>query len=296
MTGPAPKPAAELEITESLVRSLLEAERPDLAAGALVPVEEGWDNAVWRLGEEHSVRVPRRAVAVPLLESEQRWLPVLTGRLSLRVPVPVHAGRPTSDYPWPWSICEWVPGRTVLQEPLVDQRSAGGDVARFLIGLHVQAPPGVPPSPFRGIPLWERDPVVRERASAIAHLVDVDALLALWQDALAAPFATGSRVWIHGDLHPRNVLALDGRLSGVIDFGDLGPGDPAVDLSSAWTLLDAPGERALRRAYPADDATWRRARGWAVNHGIACVATSADDATMRAIGHATLRRLLDDPR
>ncbi|MFZ0160504.1 MAG: phosphotransferase [Kineosporiaceae bacterium] len=125
-------------------------------------------------------------------------------------------------------------------------------------------------------------------------------MLRLWSDALATPIWDGPSVWLHGDLHPGNLLVHAGRLSGVVDFGDITAGDPATDLSVAWMLLPRSADDAFRGAYAArsgrslDDATWRRARGWALALSVAFVGHSVDNPMIAGIGRRTLHAVLAD--
>lgn len=103
-------------------------------------------------------------------------------------------------------------------------------------------------------------------------------------------------MWLHGDLHPANLLVCEGELAAVIDFGDLCGGDPATDLAIAWMLFDEPGRVGFFEAYDgADAATVMRARGWALALSLVYLASSADNAVMRAIGERTLDAVLADP-
>src|SRR4029450_5185628 len=103
-----------------LVRALLEAQHPDLAKLPLKDVGSGWDNRLYRLGEALAVRLPQRAVAAPLIEREQRWLPQLAPRLPLPVPIPVRTGEPGCGYPWPWTIVQWRIGESAETAALRD--------------------------------------------------------------------------------------------------------------------------------------------------------------------------------
>ena len=301
VTEMRPRPVAEIDITETLVRTLVASARTDLAGLPIVEVGQGWDNSVWRLGQDLAVRVPRRQMAVELLRNEQVWLPQLSAALPLPVPEPLVNGAPTADFPWPWSICRWVPGVSWAESPPLDEIAAACALGAFLHALHRPAPPDAPRSPFRGGTVAERDATVRARLSLLADMsmgtsVRIGVLLELWDRVLVAD--TGSTRWLswaHGDLHPLNLACHDGRLSGVLDFGDLTVGDPAVDLSVGWTVLDAPGRDALFESYDAGPAAIVRGAGWALNHGLACVTGSADHSAVAAIGWRTLERLSEEP-
>ena len=289
---PGPAPPAEVDVDEPLVRALLAEQHPDLA-GELAPLSEGFDNSVWRLGHDLVVRLPRRRLGAELIEVEQRWLPELAARLPLPVPTPVRVGRPALGYPWRWSVCPYLPGALAADRP---PAPAGAAVALggFLAALHVGVPDDAPTNPHRGGPLAGRRDLLEGHLGAVVGLVDRGRVLEVWRSAAEAPAWDGPPVWLHGDLHPLNLLVVDDRISGVLDFGDLTAGDPATDLAVAWMLLDEPGRGLVRDAAgrgplgPVDDATWARARGWALALGIAFLAHSAQDERMARIARRTL--------
>ncbi|MER5640025.1 aminoglycoside phosphotransferase family protein [Kitasatospora sp. NPDC002227] len=288
-------PAAEVPITVGLVRRLLAEQHPDLAGLPVSEPANGWDNLVCRLGDDLLVRLPRRAVAAEFLIREQRWLPELAGRLPLPVPAPVRTGHPTAEYPWPWSVVPYFPGRVAAEPDFTDPHAAAAELGAFLAALHVPAPPDAPANPFRGIPLAGRAEGV---LAALPHLAPADRAVAVrcWDAALAAPAWAAPPRWLHGDLHPANLLTHHGRLSAVIDFGDLTAGDPATDLAVAWMLFSADHRATLRHSYAqADDATWTRAHGWALALALVFLTHSADNPLMHGIGERTLREVLDQP-
>lgn len=285
-------PAADVEITPSLVHRLLKEQHPDLAGERPRLVDTGWDNAIYRISDDWLARLPRRIEAVPLIENEQRWLPQLAANVLLAIPAPTRLGTPSSEYPYPWSIVPWIAGRTADQQaPLSGEAIA---FAQFLTALHQVAPDDAPRNPFRGVPLGERRQHVEERIKRLREVDRLvsDTILALWERALAAPIST-RRCWLHGDLHPRNILVADDRLKGIIDWGDLTAGDVATDLASIWMLFDdADARKACLTAYGCSPATIDRAMGWAVLFGTVLVETGRVDHPAHAvIGEATLRRL-----
>jgi aminoglycoside phosphotransferase (APT) family kinase protein len=302
-------PAADIRVDEPLVRALLREQHPDLA-GELQLVANGWDNAIYRLGDDLAVRLPRRDVAAHLVAHEQRWLPYLADGLPVTVPVPVRVGAPSATFRWPWSVVRWVEGVDGADVTASERTSLAVALARFVTALHTPAPhspngllhPDVPINPVRGVPLASRDRAVRERLRELGRLWDLTALTSVWDDALDAPRWHGPPIWLHGDLHPGNLL-LDARggLTAVIDFGDLTAGDPATDLATAW-LTFRPEAREVFRAVVADGshpdagatdaATWRRARGWALCMGTALAMSSDDNPRMNALGTHVLGELL----
>jgi aminoglycoside phosphotransferase (APT) family kinase protein len=293
-------PAAEFEVTADLVRRLLAGQHPDLAGLAVEPLASGWDNILFRLGGELVARLPRRALGVALLVNEQRWLPVVAPRLPLPVPVPVRTGVPGEGYPWPWSVTEFLPGTPAAAGPRFDPRRAAADLGAFFGALHVPAPPDAPVNSFRGVPLQLRAETFTQNLETLAGQLDEAAVRSAWTAALAVPPWDGAPVWLHGDPHPANILIQGGRVSGVLDFGDITGGDPASDLSLAWMLLPLEDHAGFRAAYaaagsgPVSADTWARARGWALNLGIVLLAWSADHPQLTAIGRRTLAAVLAD--
>lgn len=284
-------------IDANLVRALIIGQHPDLAGLPIEPLSSGWDNVMFRLGDELTVRLPHREVGVQLLLNEQQWLPSLAGSLPVAVPVPVRHGAPGERYPWPWSICRWVPGTMALDRPGHHRAELADDLGAFLAAMHRPAPPNAPRNPVRGVHLHERDELLHV---ALGKVVGIDAELvrARWAEVvdLRADDQDAPR-WLHGDLHPANLLLdADGRLSGVIDFGDLCAGDIASDLAVAWMLFpDSPSARErMRVAAGVDTAAWARGRGWAIALGLAITAGSGDRPAMEAMGRRTLASALAD--
>ncbi|WP_394250045.1 aminoglycoside phosphotransferase family protein [Arthrobacter pityocampae] len=298
----APMPRAEIDITPSLVAALLREQLPDLAQLPVQYAGGGWDNTLFRLGEDLVVRLPRRAVADALMIAEQQWLPERAARVSVPTPAPLRCGRPGAGYPWHWSVSRWIDGVSGATVPRHQRFPAALPLARFLAEFHQPAPDDAPVSPVgRGAPLAARDDVVRARLASLPQLPGVTegALLRGWDAALAAPAWSGEPLWLHGDLHPANVvLAPDGTLAGVVDFGDLCSGDPATDLAAAWLHFDGAGRAAFRaeleRLRAVDAATWERARGWALSLGSALAASSDDSPALFDLGAETLTAVLDD--
>lgn len=294
-------PAAEVDITAGLIRELLGRQFPAFAGRRIELLAFGWDNALFRLGDDLIVRLPRRAAAVPLMESEQRWLPVLAPRLPLPVPVPLGCGVADEIFPWPWSICRFHPGRSVLGlmdagDQLDDPVACAARLGAFFAALHRPAPADAPPNPYRGVPLADRDERMRDHLDQLDGVIDGDAVLRIWTRCLDLPVWDGPALWVHGDPHPGNAVAHDGRISAVVDFGDITAGDPASDVAAGWLFFERNARAAFRRAVGVDDATWARGRGWALCLGVAMVANSADNAPYHRLGIRTIEAVLaDDP-
>ncbi|MFF2524852.1 aminoglycoside phosphotransferase family protein [Streptomyces liangshanensis] len=258
-----------IEITAGLVRELLREQHPDLAGLPVREVAGGWGNQMWRLGDELAVRMPRMESASDLLRKECRWLPVLAPRLPLPVPTPVRVGVPSARFPRPWSVTAWVHGEPLDTAAISRGDHAADALAGFLRALHAEAPADAPASADRGGHPKDCtdgfEHFLRSiAAGGLGPAADAPAVRAVWDDAVSAPAWEGPPVWVHGDLHPANVVVSDGTLSGVIDFDALFAGDPAWDLAAAWLLLPAgAGPRFLAAYGRADEATIRRARGLA---------------------------------
>jgi aminoglycoside phosphotransferase (APT) family kinase protein len=259
--------ADELEIGEPLVRRLLSEQFPEWAGLPLSPVEHaGTESAVFRLGEDLAVRLARRHGRAEPGGKELEWLPRLAPLLPLDIPVPVAQGHPTADYPWYWDVHTWVDGETAPVGQ-IDAIEAARDLAAFITALQQADPTGAPKG--RGIPLAERDKEIRKW---LARFDGDPAVTVEWERALAAPAWDGPLVWHHGDLDVRNWLVRHGRIRGVIDWGAMGVGDPACEVMVAWKLHSSAARDTLRAALPVDDATWERARGWALSQAVAILA------------------------
>jgi aminoglycoside phosphotransferase (APT) family kinase protein len=262
--------ADEVATDADLIRRLLAAQFPAWAELPIAPVaSSGTDNALYRLGDDLAVRMPRIHWAVGQVEKEARWLPELAPRLPLAIPAPLAVGEPDEGYPWRWGVYRWLEGETLQPGRGDDQVSLARDLGRFVRALHaIDASGGPAPGSHnsgRGRPLIDRDDATRTALESLRDEIDVEAALALWNVALAAPACDRPPVWVHGDLQAGNLLATDGRLSAVIDFGCLGAGDPAVDLLPAWNLFSGEAREAFRSELNVDDATWTRGEGWALS-------------------------------
>ena len=252
-----------MDIDMPLVRSLLAEQHPDLAELPLELFDEGWDNVLFHLGDRWLVRLPRREEAAPLVQKEQTWLPVLADRLPLPVPLPFRVGVAGNAYPWSWSVLPRFEGVSCDREPA--DSSQAPVIGRFLRALHQPAPVDAPRNPYRGGALAER-PGLTERLERVLPQVTVetDTVRRLWDRALTAPLAEAD-VWIHGDLHARNVLVSEGAVTAVIDWGDLAAGDPATDLACAWMLFDRWADvDAVLDTCGASAPQIRRALGWVI--------------------------------
>ncbi|MEU5771677.1 aminoglycoside phosphotransferase family protein [Streptomyces venezuelae] len=295
------------EITEPLLRTLLKEQHPDLADLEIRRAAKGWDNELWRLGDDLALRMPRTERAPGLLRKEYRWLPAMAPGLPLPVPTPLRLGVPSTRFPEPWTVAAWVPGTPADRTPVSRSAQAAEALGDFLRTLHEPAPPGAPPHQGRGGPLR---PLADDFPGRLADLSpedtgigtdDAHTLRALWDDAVAAPAWQGPPTWLHCDLHPANVVVADGALTGVLDFGELCAGDPATDLGAAWLLLPQGAAPRFFEAYGrADPAMIRRAKGWAAIQSLALIDVGRNGerglpggkVTWGHAGRATIQRLV----
>jgi aminoglycoside phosphotransferase (APT) family kinase protein len=265
--------ADEIETDAALVRRLLEAQFPQWADLPIEPVPSaGTDNALYRLSENMVVRLPRIHWATGQVDKECTWLPRLAPHLPLSIPVPLARGNPGEGYPYHWSVCLWLPGENAAIERLSDPFQAAVDLAQFILALQqIDSTNGLLPDEHdlaRGKPLVLRDPYTRQAITSLEGMLDTRAVTAAWEAALLASPWDKAPVWIHGDLMSGNLLAKNGRLSAVIDFGCLAVGDPAYDVMAAWLSLPAEARSVFREVLRVDDDTWNRARGLALSIGL----------------------------
>jgi aminoglycoside phosphotransferase (APT) family kinase protein len=254
----------EIDIDETLVARLVSGQFPRLAGLPISAVRStGTVNAIYRLGEDLCVRLPRVQSWAEDLERELRWLPKIAPAVSLRVPEPVARGLPASEYPFTWAIYRWLDGRPYRDDLVHDERQAAEDLARFVHELRRLDRVGAPRGGRR--PLRELDGVTRSAIAASGGVIDSDAAAGAWSRALEAPVWDGAPVWIHTDLLRPNLLVDRGRIHAVIDFGGVGVGDPAADVIAAWSVFGPSGRAVFRAALGVDEGVWSRARGYALH-------------------------------
>ncbi|MDQ1438364.1 MAG: hypothetical protein QOK43_1993 [Acidimicrobiaceae bacterium] len=264
--------ADEVDVDEDLVRRLMSAQFPDLAGLPLAIVEPwGTDNAIWRLGHDLVVRLPRIHWAAEQPQKEQDWLPRLAPHLPVAIPAPVAIGEPGFGYPYRWALHRWLPGLPAALERMSDPTTFAIDLAAVVRALNAVPIDGAPQAQNRARPLAEYDDATRRAIDGASHLVDAAAALAAWEDGLAATAHHGPPVWVHGDLEG-NCILTDGRLSGLVDWGSASAGDPAVDVQVVWSpLFTEDSRRAFLESLDVDDATLARSRGAAVNQACAAL-------------------------
>jgi aminoglycoside phosphotransferase (APT) family kinase protein len=295
---PAPKMhAGEIDTDVALVRRLLAAQFPDWVDLPIDPVVSyGTDHDIYRLGDHLTARLPRIEWATGQASKEAEWLPKLAPHLPLEVPVQLARGRPAQSYPFEWSVYTWLPGENA-NGTIDDLDRAAVDLAAFVNALRRFATADAYPrhSGSRGAPLAELDKQVRRSIAELGNRIDADTALRSWEESLNASEWDGEEVWVHGDLLPGNLLVVDGRLSGVIDFGCLNVGDPACDLQPAWNVFADDSRRRYRAELDVDDASWLRGRGWALYQAVMALPYYWDTnpGMIRQASHALAQVLAD---
>ena len=286
----------ELAIDEPLVRQLLRSQFPAWADRPLLRVRStGTVNAIFRLGPDLAVRLPR----TPRWHDIDQEIAVLDrvgDAVPVAVPRAIAVGEPGADYPWKWGVFEWIEGETWDIATLADPSESARQLASFIRSLQmVHANEGPRSSRSGRTAMAALDPSIRVAAEAAREMIDVERFLAAWDGARQAPGWAGDPVWVHGDLLPANLLIRDGRLHAVIDWAGASVGDPAQDLTPAWTLFDTRSRTVFREELPFDDATWTRARAWAMRriHNVAYYARTNPEFSADAV--RTINELLGDP-
>lgn len=283
------------DTTPALVSRLIGAQFPQWAELPVTRIEfDGNDNTTFRLGHDMSVRLPSAERYVPQVDKEHRWLPVLADQLPLPIPQPLARGVPGFGYPWQWSVYRWLKGAPATVEPISDQSEFATSLANFLAAMYRIDPGGGPPPGlhnfFRGGPLAVYDAEARSAIAVLGGEINTDDATELWDKAIGATWH-GSPVWIHGDVSAENLLVDDGRLNAVIDFGCSAVGDPACDLTIAWTFLSGPSREAFQARLPVDAATWTRGRGWALWKALITLVRARKSNPERA---AKCRRIIEE--
>jgi aminoglycoside phosphotransferase (APT) family kinase protein len=254
----------EVHIDAGLVQGMLAEQFPALASLPIVSVpSSGTMNAIYRIGPDLYARLPRVARAVADLERERQWLPWLASQLPLPIPEPVGEGHPNEAYPLPWALYRWLEGSTYSDECVRDETQAACDLAQFVLALRRLDPSGVPRAGRR--PLRELAARTRTAIAEARGVIDTDAALSAWEEAIETPPWQGEARWIHTDLLRPNILIRAGRISAIIDFGAAGAGDPAADLIAAWSVFGPAGRKAYLSIASMDDDARRRARGFALH-------------------------------
>jgi len=258
----------ELKIDTAIVRHLVSTQFPQWKDLPIRPIALcGWDNKTFHLGKDMLVRMPNSAKYALQVEKEHKWLPKLAALLPLPIPEPLAMGKPASMYPWKWSIYRYLEGDTAASTPPSNLSDFAKDLAQFLMALQCIDPTGGPlPGPdnfYRGGDLRVYDAETRQAIAELKGKIDTDTAIKIWEAAIGTSWQRAP-VWVHGDISLGNLLMQKGRLSAVIDFGQLAIGDPSCDLAIAWTFFQGKNREIFRSSLPLDPETWARGRAWAL--------------------------------
>ncbi len=283
----------EIDIDESLVLRLISDQFPQFNG---LPIEKvlsaGTNNALYRLGNDMLVRMPRIPGATAQVDREHTWLPRIAPLLPLAIPLPIVKRIPSGSYPWHWSIYRWLEGENATIENITDPHHAAKELSQFIASLQqIDTTDGPSPGFGRGGSLILRDYATRDAIKKLSDIYDTDILLTAWEKVLWIPEWSGRPVWIHGDIHAGNLLSQQGKLSAVIDFGSIGVVDPAGDLIVAWNLFSSTTRTTFQSALQVDETTWKRGRGWALSIGLIALSYYQNTNPMLAI---TSRYTIDE--
>ena len=297
------------DITVDLVEYLVGSQFPAWAGLPITPVDlDGWDNTTFRLGQSMSVRLPSADAYVAQVDKEHRWLPVLGPQLPVPIPLPLGHGEPSPEFPRPWSVYRWIDGDLLTADRVPDLKLFASQLAGFLAALYACEPSGPAPGPHsfsRGGPVTALNEQTRRALGALSAVVDQEACLDVWEAGLQAQ-CEASAVWVHGDVSGTNLLVRDGHLTGVLDFGCCAVGDPACDLTIAWTFFTGESREAFKAMVPVEDSAWARGGAWALWKALLHLA--ADQAEpgagqrhdrrvgWRVSAHEVVAELIDDHR
>lgn len=278
------------QFDDNLVRRLLDDQFPEWSDLPLDRVEPaGSDHAIYRLGPVLSVRVPLHSGARDEARRNAYWLPKLAPLLPLPIPAPVAVGESDFGYPWPWLVCRWLDGTVATAAEFADSVETALELAGFLKAL--QSIDLEIPDEWRDQltrqPLSARDAETRAAIDKVGSSFDPAALLEIWEDALAAE--PGRPRWVHGDFHSGNLLAHNGRVTTILDFGSFGFGDPAADLGIAYSLMSPKVRKRFREEVDMDEASWIRGRGMAISGAV--IAHAAYASTQPHIAALTTHQI-----
>jgi aminoglycoside phosphotransferase (APT) family kinase protein len=289
--------ADQLAISTELVRRVVDGQFPEWRSLPIRGVvSHGTVNAIFRIGDRLAARFSLQPADV---ESTRRWLESeaeaareLLGRTRFPTPEPVAIGEPGAGYPLPWSVQTWLPGVVATEEDPAESVAFAHDIAEFIHELRLIDTRGRTFSGGgRGGDLRSHDEWMETCFGHSERLLDVPRLRRMWATMRSLPREAGD-VMNHGDLIPGNVLVSGGRLAGILDVGGLGPADPALDLVSAWHLLEAGPRQAFREDLGCDDLEWERGKAWAFQQALGAVWYYVDsNPTMSTMGRRTLGRI-----
>ncbi|MFD8307775.1 aminoglycoside phosphotransferase family protein [Streptomyces sp. NPDC059690] len=289
----------QVDVTTDIVAALVQEQFPQWSDKAIQLLSStGTVNAIFRIGDDLAARFPLRLVdaaqALAVLEREARASAELAQVSRFPVPEPVALGKPGSGYPMPWSIQTWLPGTVAVHADPSGSDAFAEDLAAFISALRGAETRGRRfDGDNRGGVLAHHDDWMAQCFEESKEFLDVPRLQQVWSHFRELP-RTAADVMSHGDLIPGNVLVAGDRLAGVLDTGGFGPADPALDLVSAWHLLQPGPREVLRRRLDCDDLEWERGKAWAFEQAMGVVWYYAEtNPTMSGMGRRTLDHILE---
>jgi aminoglycoside phosphotransferase (APT) family kinase protein len=262
----------------------------------------GTVNAIFRVGDRLAARFPLQpkdlATARRWLEADAAAARELLGATRFATPEPIALGEPGPGYPMPWSVQTWLPGTIASVNDPAGSAEFAEDLAEFILGVRALDTKGRTfAGPGRGGVLTSQDTWVEHCFAKSEELLDVPLLRRMWAEMRQLPRGDDPDVMSHKDLIPGNVLVADGRLAGVLDVGDLGPADPALDLIGAWHLLDDGPRRVVRTRIGCSDLEWERGRAWAFVQALGAHWYYVEsNPPMSRMGATTIDRVVTDWR
>lgn len=285
-------------INAVLLKQLIASQFPEFEGLSIQPVlPGGWDNRTFRLGKNMMVRMPSAEKYAGQVEKEFFWLPQIAPRVPLQIPEPLKIGEPMAGYPWKWAIYRWIEG-SVATPNFACSDDFAMSLAQFLTCFQmIDSKDGPPPGPhnfYRGSNLKTYDFETRQALLTLQDRIDSSLAINIWERALERPWQHPP-MWFHGDVSRGNLLVQNGRLNAVIDFGMMGVGDPACDLTIAWTLFRKDSRSVFRRNLLLDDDTWERGRAWALWKASIVMANMTDTNRIEAKqSRYVMDEILDD--
>jgi aminoglycoside phosphotransferase (APT) family kinase protein len=286
----------EVDVDVDIVRALLAEQRPDLAGLPVTRVvSTGTVNALFQIGDDLVARLPLQPEWEEGIDREWQWIPWLTSRItSIRLPEPVFKGEANDAFPFTWSIYRWIEGAPYDDERIDDEAEAARTLARFVSELRTLEITSAAPEGGRE-PLAELDEDTRGAIENAGTVIDAPSAMAVWDQALRTSPWDGVPVWIHGDLLRPNLIADEGRLVAVIDYGSIGVGDPATDLIPAWAVFGPEGRAVFREMLGPDDTMWARGRGIALHQAAMIIPYyTVTNPAFVELARRTVEQILDD--
>lgn len=280
-----------------LAQTLLNASKFPHKHLPLTPVQkQGHDHRTFRCGDAFSMRIPSASRYAAQIDKEARWLSYLSSKLTLACPTPVYHEAASALFNRPWIMHTWLEGETVTRHSIHDMKTFMDDLVSFIQDLHsidtVDGPPAGVHNFYRGAhPSYYHEEVLhalRQLQDDIYH----DAYALIWDDALKST-ALVQPVWIHGDLELSNLLFNEGRLSAVIDFGNMAVGDPACDYVMAYTLMTKVERAYFFKQLSLDTETINKAKAWALWKALITVTNPKQTKSAHNFAQQTLDALLD---